>query len=315
MNKEKEFINIINKILNKDLKKDFVVGIGDDAAILTSNGTNKMAICSDTIVEDIHFKLDYFSFEDIGWKSIAINSSDLAAMGAVPNYFTVSIGLPSHINKNNFEQLIIGMKKCCDSYGGFIVGGDIVKSDKLFLSISAVGSLHQKKFLTRDSAKPGDKVAVTGNLGDSLGGLNLLLNNKKGGRLINSHLKPEPKIIESKKLIESGVKCCMDISDGLHNDLLNLCESSKVSIEINIEDLPVSKELKSEFSDRFIDIAINGGEDYELLFTFDESKIKLPFNYFVIGSVVNKNENNVLYKDKGKIIKPKLNTWSHFEQN
>ena len=107
----------------------------------------------------------------------------------------------------------------------------------------------------------------------------------------------------------------MDISDGLHNDLLNLCESSKVSIEINIEDLPVSKELKSEFSDRFIDIAINGGEDYELLFTFDESKIKLPFNYFIIGSVVNKNENNVLYKNKGKIIKPKLNTWSHFEQN
>ena len=180
MNKEKEFINIINKILNKDLKKDFVVGIGDDAAILTSNGNNKMVICSDTIVEDIHFKLDYFSFEDIGWKSIAINSSDLAAMGAVPNYFTVSIGLPSHINKNNFEQLIIGMKKCCDSYGGFIVGGDIVKSDKLFISISAVGSLHQKKFLTRDSAKPGDKVAVTGNLGDSLGGLNLLLDNKKG---------------------------------------------------------------------------------------------------------------------------------------
>ena len=137
-----------------------------------------MVICSDSIVEDIHFKLDYL--KNIEWKSIAINSSDLAAMGAVPNYFTVSIGLPSHINKNNFEQLIIGMKKCCVSYGGCIVGGDIVKSDKLFISISAVGSLHQK-FLTRDSAKPGDKVVVTGNLGDSLGGLNLLSNNNKTG--------------------------------------------------------------------------------------------------------------------------------------
>ena len=97
MNKEKEFINIINKLLNKDLNEDIVVGIGDDAAILSENKQNKKVICSDSIVEDLHFKLDYFSFKNIGWKSIAINSSDLAAMGAVPEYFTVSIGVPSHI--------------------------------------------------------------------------------------------------------------------------------------------------------------------------------------------------------------------------
>ena len=313
MNKEKEYINIINKILNKDLNEDIVVGIGDDAAIIGSNKNNKEVICSDSIVENIHFKLDYFSFEDIGWKSVAINSSDLAAMGAAPNYFTVSIGLPDHISRNNFEQLITGMKKCCDSNGGFIVGGDIVKSDQLFISITAVGSLFQKNFLTRDSAKPGDKVAVTGNLGDSLGGLNLLLDNKKGNKLINIHLRPQPRIIESKKLIESGVKCCMDISDGLHNDLLNLCESSKVSMEINIENIPISNELKISYPDNYTDISINGGEDYELLFTFDDSKINLPFNHFIIGEVVKKANSNILYKNKGKIIEPKLDSWSHFE--
>ena len=176
MNKEKEFINIINKLLNKDLNEDIVVGIGDDAAIISENKQNKKVICSDSIVEDLHFKLDYFSFKNIGWKSIAINTSDLAAMGAVPEYFTVSIGVPSHISNKNFEQLILGMKECCDSHGGFIVGGDIVKSEKLFISITAVGSLFQKGFLTRSSARPGDKIAVTGNLGDSLGGLKLLSN-------------------------------------------------------------------------------------------------------------------------------------------
>ena len=313
MNKEKEFINIINKILNKDLNEDIVVGIGDDAAILSANKQNKKVICSDSVVEDIHFKLDYFSFRNIGWKSIAINSSDLAAMGAVPDYFTVSIGVPDHISKKNFEQLIYGMKECCDSYGGFIIGGDIVKSEKLFISITAVGSLFQMDFLTRSSAKPGDKVAVTGNLGDSLGGLKMLLKNKTENKLALSHLKPRPRIIESGKLIKAGVKCCMDISDGLNNDLTNLCESSKVSMEINVEEIPISKELRDLFPDNYINIAINGGEDYELLFTFDESKIKLPFDHFIIGKVLEKNKNSIVYKDDGKIFEPKLDSWSHFE--
>lgn len=313
MNKEKEFINIINQILNKDLNEDILVGIGDDAAILSENKKNKKVICSDSIVEDIHFKLDYFSFKNVGWKSIAINSSDLAAMGAVPEYFTVSIGVPDHISKKNFEELILGMKECCDSYGGLIVGGDIVKSEKLFISITAIGSLFKMHFLTRDSAKPGDKIAVTGNLGDSLGGLKMLLKHKTENKLTVSHLRPMPRIIESGKLIEAGVKCCMDISDGLNNDLSNLSESSKVSMEINVEKIPVSKELKDSFPDNYINIAINGGEDYELLFTFDESKIELPFNHFIIGKVLKKNTKSIVYKNKGKIFEPQIDSWSHFE--
>ena len=108
---------------------------------------------------------------------------------------------------------------------------------------------------------------------------------------------PSQFTIESKKLIEVGVKCCMDISDGLNNDLSNLSESSKVSLEINVEEIPISKELKDSFPNNYIDIAINGGEDYELLFTFDESKIKLPFNHFVIGRVLEKNAKNIFLMD------------------
>ena len=105
----------------------------------------------------------------------------------------------------------------------------------------------------------------------------------------------------------------MDISDGLNNDLTNLCESSKVSMEINVEEIPISKELRDLFPDNYINIAINGGEDYELLFTFDESKIKLPFDHFIIGKVLEKNKNSIVYKDNGKILEPKLDSWSHFE--
>ena len=107
----------------------------------------------------------------------------------------------------------------------------------------------------------------------------------------------------------------MDISDGLNNDLSNLSESSKVSLEINVEEIPISKELKDSFPNNYIDIAINGGEDYELLFTFDESEVKLPFNHFVIGRVLEKNAKNIFYKTKGKIFEPQIDSWSHFEWN
>ena len=313
MNKEKEFINIINQKFNKDLPDDLLLGIGDDAAIISEIKKGSEVICSDSIVEDIHFKLGYFSFKNIGWKSIAINSSDLAAMGAIPDFFTVSIGVPDYFSKTNFEELITGMKNCCDSFGGSIIGGDIVKSDKLFISVTAIGSLLDKHYLTRDSAKEGEKIAVTGNLGNSLGGLKLLMDGEEENNLVNFHLEPKPKINESKKLLKAGIRCCMDISDGLHNDLLNLSEKSEVSMIINVNKIPTSEELKSSFPNTFNNIAINGGEDYELLFTFDESKIKLPFKHFIIGDVVKKHSNNVVYKYNNKIFNPKLNPWSHFE--
>ena len=138
-------------------------------------------------------------------------------------------------------------------------------------------------------------------------------NNTTENKLTLSHLRPSPKITESEKLIEAGIKCCMDISDGLNNDLSNLSESSKVSLEIDVEEIPVSEELKNSFPTNYINIAINGGEDYELLFTFDESKIKLPFKHFVIGKVLEKNAKSIVYKNKGKIFEPQIDSWSHFE--
>lgn len=313
MNKEKEFINIINKILNKNSMDNILIGIGDDAAITTKNIDNNLVICSDSIVEGVHFSDKYYEFEDIGWKSLSVNISDLASMGAIPSYYTVSIGVPKDLSNDNFSKLIEGMKYCCDTYGGNIVGGDIVLSKQLFISVSATGKLISQKYMTRDSAKEGEKIAVTGSLGDSLGGLSLLKNNINNEYLSNKHIRPMPKINEAKDLVLSGVNCCMDISDGLHNDLLNLSKKSNVSIDIDVEKIPISKELIREFPGSFQDIAINGGEDYELLFTFDETKIELPFEYYVIGTVLKRNTIEISYKKNNKEYYPNLDTWSHFE--
>ena len=313
MNKEKEFISIINKILNKTSMDNILIGIGDDAAITTKNIDNNLVICSDSIVEGVHFSKKYYEFEDIGWKSLSVNISDLASMGAIPNYYTVSIGAPKNLSNDNFTKLIEGMKNCCDTYGGSIVGGDIVLSNQLFISVSATGRLISQKYMTRDAAKEGEKIAVTGNLGDSLGGFNLLKNNFDNEYLTNKHLRPTPKINQSKDLVLSGVNCCMDISDGLHNDLLNLSKKSNVGIHVDVEKIPISEDLIKEFPNTFLDIAINGGEDYELLFTFDETKIELPFEYYVIGTVIKKNSVEISYKKNNKEYYPNLDAWSHFE--
>ena len=313
MNKEKEFINIINKILNKDSGKEILVGIGDDAAVISKSNPDNTVICSDSIVEGVHFNTEYFSFENIGWKSISINISDLASMGASPSYFTVSIGVPNNLNVENFTKIIKGIENCCINFGGKVIGGDIVSSDKLFISVTAIGTLISNNFMTRDSAKSGDKIAVTGNLGDSLGGLKLLKNNKNNKNLSEKHFSPKPKINQSRELINSGIECCMDISDGLHNDLLNICRQSDVSMIVQVENIPISKDLKKEFPDEYKDIAINGGEDYELLFTFDQSKIKLNFDYHVIGEICKKSNYEIFYKNKNKKYLPNLNPWSHFE--
>jgi len=313
MNKEKDFINIINKILNKDSDKNLLVGIGDDAAVISKNSNENTVICSDSIVEGVHFNTEYFSFEDIGWKSISINISDLASMGASPNYYTVSIGVPDSLKIEKFTKIINGIKNCCDFFGGKVVGGDIVSSNKLFISVTAIGKLISNNFMTRGSAKVGDKVAVTGNLGDSLGALNLLKKNKNNKYLSVKHFAPEPKVNQSRELVKLGIKCCTDISDGLHNDLLNICIESKVSVIIDVENIPASKYLIKEFPEEFKDISINGGEDYELLFTFDESKIKLPFDYYVIGEICKKSKYEIFYKNKNRKYLPNLNPWSHFE--
>ena len=220
MNKEKQFINIIKEIFNNSLNKNILIDIGDDCAYILNNGNQ--VITTDAIIEDTHFKLNTFSLEDIGWKSIAINQSDIASMGASPEFYNITIGLPPYLNENDFRKLINGIKLATDEYGGALIGGDIIKSDKILISITAIGYLNSKKPpMTRSKAMPGDKIGVTGNLGNSLAS-RMIENKKFFDPFSEFHLRPKPKISEGIDFYNNGVECCMDISDGLFEDLSKL---------------------------------------------------------------------------------------------
>ncbi len=311
MNKEKEFIKIIKETLNLKEDNNIKIGIGDDAAIVS--GSDNQIVCSDSIIEGVHFDLNYFSLEDIGWKSIVINQSDIASMGGKPKFFTVSFGFPKKFTNDDVKKIVKGIKSACDNNGGKVVGGDIILSEKIFISISSIGEINGANFMNRSSAKPGEKIAVTGTLGNSAAGLKLFQEGIKENIFSASHLRPIPKINTGVLLSESGVNCCMDISDGLHNDLVNLCESSKVSASINIENIPISSELKNMFTDNYYDIAINGGEDFELLFTFNDLPKYLLDEIIIIGEVKKNNSNQIEYNLNGKKYMPDFNLWRHFE--
>ena len=311
MNKEKEFIKIIKETLNLKEDNNIKIGIGDDAAIVS--GSANQIVCSDSIIEGVHFDLNYFSLEDVGWKSIAINQSDIASMGGEPKFFTVSCGFPKNFTNNDVKKIIKGIKSACDNNGGKVVGGDIILSEKIFISISSIGEIYGTNFMTRSSAKPGEKIAVTGTLGNSAAGLKLIKDGIKENIFSNFHLRPIPKIKTGILLSKNGVNCCMDISDGLHNDLINLCDSSKVSASIKIENIPVSSELKNMFPDNYHDIAINGGEDFELLFTFNDLPKGLLDEIIIIGEIKKINSNQIEYNLKGNKYTPNFNPWRHFE--
>ncbi|MEC9451408.1 MAG: thiamine-phosphate kinase [Chloroflexota bacterium] len=318
MDKEKEFINIIKNIVDPNYDAGgWGIGIGDDAAIVKGDtGGGPLAICSDAIVEDVHFNSDYYSFRNIGWKSVAINVSDIISMGAIPKYFTVSIGLTKKFDIEDFKELVVGIKECSDEFNAIIVGGDIVRSEKLFLSVSAVGFFDwdgRKRAMTRNDALPGDKVGVSGFLGDSLGGFLSLQNNNVDLYLASKHTKPYPNSSIARRLFFNNVNCCTDISDGLNAELVNICESSNVSVSIEVENMPISDELKNAFPNDYYDIAINGGEDFELLFTFSDLPKDILDQITIIGEVKEKGSNQITYNLRGRGYSPNLNQWGHFE--
>ncbi len=297
---EKKLIKDFRKILsNKSKNNNLLVGIGDDGAVFRSN---KFSVQStDALVENIHFDLSYTSFYNLGWKSIAVNQSDLAAMGSTSKFFLVTIGIPKSVKREDLKELYLGFKDILELYGGEIIGGDLVRSNELFISIVATGFTKTRNnkplVLKRNSAKPEEVLAVTGFIGDSSGGLTVLKKRlKKFDYLKNAHLKPLPKIKESQIFSKMGIKCCIDISDGLLVDATRISEASNVSIIIDLDKIPVSKELKTAFPDTWKEHVLNGGEDFQLLISGKKELIKkikdeTKLNLTIIGNVEKKSSN------------------------
>ena len=297
------------------------LSIGDDAAVI-GNLDNLQVVTTDAMVDMVHFVIDEVDMRDLGWKSLAVNYSDIASMGCKPIYSVVTLGIRADILVEQLESLYLGFSDLLNIYGGELVGGDIVKSDTFFISVTVVGSTDKPETMKRKTAVPGDVIAVTGALGCSNAGLRLLLNGelKKSSHFYEAHNLPKPRIPEGINLLDMGIKTGMDISDGLINDLKKICVASNVNATINIDNIPVHEDLKASFPDNFTEMAVSGGEDYELLVTGHESLIKYisdstTTNLHIVGEIEIGSGNVNTVDNSGNKISMTTGGWDHFTEN
>jgi len=318
-------IDMIAKLINKEYsskknisKNLLLLGIGDDTSAWRTDSSKVELFTTDTMVSDVHFITDGIVWEELGWKALAVNYSDIAAMGGEPLYSVISLGLPHNTNVEDILNLYKGMMSLCRQFGGRVVGGDIVYSPVMFISVAVVGEGIDPP-MTRHMAEIGDLVAVTGTLGMSAGGLRMLLNKLTLGTrsskiLRNAHNVPLPKIKQGQILHANGVKVAIDISDGLVSDLSKVCNASEVGGVIYSGNLPVNKTLKKVFPNSWMELALGGGEDYELLFTAPENiieKVSSKIDISIIGKIVS-NKGTTIVDENGEPFYLHSKGWDHF---
>ena len=281
--KEKELLNTIKTVLNSSY-------IGDDCAYLEDLG---IVITQDNLVEDVHFKRDFITSYQLGWKSAMVNISDICASGAEPKYLTVGLSLPQEINNNFVEEFYKGMKAAAN--GVEIVGGDITGADKIFVSVAAIGRTLGRKISSRKNAKVGQKIIVAGLHGSSSAGLRLLMNGQKEPeKFIKAHLMPSAQVEFSREIAENIKEdyAMMDTSDGLADALYQIAEAGGVNIEIDFSKIPFDEDLKL-FED-YEDLILFGGEDYGLVAAVGDDIAK---DFTAIGEVKKGSGVTVLYQN------------------
>jgi len=313
----------------KELKSRFisrsdevVIGIGDDCAAVKA-GKVLTLYSSDTVVEGIHFLTSYMTYREISKKAVSASVSDIAAMGGKPNYFLSTIGISKCTPQNLIDELLDGFEEAADEYGIELIGGNITTSDQLFIDITVIGETDQDKVVKRSGACAGDLLFVTGTLGDSAKGLELLRpgNKERDEYLEKRHTNPTARINAGKSLGDHRVATSMiDISDGFLIDLERITVAHGTGADIFIDKLPLSKnytDLKNSDEDPLF-FALSGGEDYELLFSSHESnrekinylKDELDVNISEVGIVTDKKRID-LYGHDNKIFKYRKKGFVH----
>lgn len=256
--------------------KQILIGIDDDAAAVQISPGKILLATTDALIEGVHFDLQYFNFYQLGWRALAANLSDIAAMGGQPLYALVSLGLPLDLDVESVLDLYRGMKTLGDEFQTVIVGGDTTESpDRIFISITVFGEVAKQKLLRRFGAQIGDAIFVTGDLGGAAAGLQVLKSSAKlkakFPTLIEKHLTPRPRVREAQFLVEHfPIHALIDISDGLASELHHICKLSKVGARVDEKKIPIHAETRAaakHFGDDPLDFALYGGEDFELLFT------------------------------------------------
>ena len=288
-----------------------ILGIGDDCAVIPQRDGLETLVTTDMLVEGVHFLLEDIAPYSLGWKSAAVNLSDIAGMGGKPVGSFLSTALPKSVPDSFTEEFIRGYKDISGRFNCPLLGGDTTASkDRLCISVTVLGCCGVGQSLKRSAAQPGDLVCVTGTLGDSAAGLRIILEDVRAAALrehpdrksydaprrdeyermlVERHYRPVPRIAEGLKLAATtGVNACMDISDGIGSDLRHILEESGAGARVDVRSLPLSAELRSVCARRGWDpaeLALDGGEDYELLFTCRPgTPVSIP--HTVIGEII-----------------------------
>jgi thiamine-monophosphate kinase len=256
------------------LPEQVVVGPGDDAAVVRPDPGRLLLYTVDAMIEDVHFRRRWMSPRDLGWKAMAQNVSDIAAMGGQPTYALVCLSLSADVETTFVDAIYDGLEAAAGQYGASIVGGDIMGSTgAIALSVSLLGEVEQSRLMRRSGARPGDVLMVTGAVGDAAAGLHLLEKGEtprdKEEQAVARHLRPTPRLDEARLLSRSGqVTAAIDLSDGLAGDATRMAEESGVGVRIYAERVPIAEACAS-VAQRLhldpLDLALRGGEDYELL--------------------------------------------------
>lgn len=311
-----------------------VFGIGDDAAVIDT-GREFLLLSSDMLVEGIHFDLAYTPIHHLGYKAVAVNISDIAAMNGKAEQITVNIALSNRFSVEAIDALYEGIQAACANYNVDLIGGDTTSSTSgLIISISAIGRASKTRVVYRNGAKENDILCVTGDLGGAFMGLQVLEREKqvflanpdmqpgleKYDYIVGRQLKPEARAEIVYDLEEFGIipTSMIDVSDGLASELLHISKESKVGIRIYEDKVPVDQltfDTAVEFKLDPITCALNGGEDYELLFTIDkgdQEKIRNHPDIHMIGYIHNRADQNVMVTKQGNIVPLRAQGWDHF---
>lgn len=313
-----------------------IEGIGDDACVLDIGGDQVLLVTIDMLVEGTHFSRG-ISPRRLGWKALAVGLSDIAAMGGMPGYFLVSLAIPQSVSVEYVDELYQGMLDLASRFGVSLVGGDTVRSDAIVIDVTVLGQASRADVLLRSGARPGDLMLVTGHLGDSAAGLELLLKPAAldvipardascADALIRAHTEPIPRVAESQAIVRTGGATAMiDISDGLTSEIHHICERSSVGARIWAERVPVSVEARAlarTLDKDPLSWALDGGEDYELLFTARPGMVEeickavkeaTGTDVTVIGEVLPLGEGIALIHEDGTAERIDAGGFNHFK--
>jgi len=319
-------------------QKSTVKGVGDDAAVMDFGGKRTL-VTTDLLLEGIHFNLEYVPLKHLGYKAVVVNLSDIYAMNGTPTQIVVGLGVSARFSVEALDELYSGIRLACDTYGVDLAGGDTCASlNGLTISVTCIGVADKDEVVYRNGAKKNDLICVTGNLGTAYLGLQLLererisLSGQKAGDeieafrgreyLLSRQLKPEARrdIVEALREARIRPTAMMDVSDGLSSELLHICHDSGCGCAVYEDKLPINFEAASvaeEMNLNIVTCALNGGEDYELLFTCDINDYEklIPIDdVYIIGHITEKSDGCLLIGRNGEQLPLRAQGWEAFKE-